>query len=243
MKQLLAGLAATCLLAGPLSASAEDFLTAPEMLKPSERLGGDLMYYPADIEQRLPNYDSLMVDEPVIFISDDSKYKGFKASDLAAISDMLRKSFIKGLGNQPVSFGKFKVVDEPGPSVLYVRLALKDLYVKKEKRGLLSYTPVGIVAHGVVDIASDVIDKTDLIEMKVEVEMQDTEKGEVLFAAILDRGHRRNKQAHQKEEEAGWDASGIVAEKLGRRLACSLDNARNPADKRQDCVTLIPIEG
>ena len=243
MKKILAGIAASCLLSGTLATSAEDFLTAPEMLKPSERLGGDLMYYPADVEQRLPKYDSLMVDEPVIFISDDSRYKGFKASDLAAISDMLRKSFIKGLSEQPVSFGKFKVVDEPGPSVLYVRMALKDLYVKKEERGLLSYTPVGIVAHGVVDIASDVIDKTDLIEMKVEVEMQETENGEVLFAAILDRGHRRDKHAHQKEEQAGWDASGVVAEKLGRRLACSLDNARMSSDKRGNWAKLVPIEG
>lgn len=243
MKKLLAGVAATCLLSGPPGVSAEEFLTAPELLKPSDRLGGDLMYYPADIQKRLQQYDSLMVDEPVIFIADDSKYKGFKASDLTAIADMLRKSFMKGLSEQPVSFGNYKVVDEPGPSVLYVRMALKDLFVRKEKRGLLSYTPVGIVAHGVADIASDVIDKTDLIEMKVEVEMLDTEKGEVLFAGILDRGHRRNKQAHQKEEEAGWDASGIVAEKLGRRLACSLDNARMAADKRVDCVKLIPISG
>ena len=87
---------------------------------------------------------------------------------------MLRKSFIKGLSSQPVSIGNFKVVEEAGPSVLYVRMALKDLYIKKEKRGLLSYTPVGMVAHGVADMASDAVDKTTLVEMKVEVEMQET---------------------------------------------------------------------
>lgn len=226
-----------------MTALADDFLSSPELLKPDERFAGDLVYYPEDILQRLPNYDSLMVDEPVIFIADNSDYKGFKASDLAAISDMVRKSFAKGLSGQPVSIGNFKVVEEPGPNVLYVRLALKDVYVKKEKRGLLSYTPVGIVAHGVSDMASDAVDKTNLIELKVEAEMRDSQSGDVLFAAILDRGHRKNKKEHQKEEQAGWDVPGAVSEKLGRRLACRLDNARLPTDKRVDCVKTIPIEG
>lgn len=243
MKTLIASCAAALMLAGSIGASADDFLSAPEKLQPDDRFGGDLVYFPDDILQRLPNFDSLMVDEPVIFLADDSKYKGFKASDLAAVSDMLRKSFIKGLTSQPVSIGNFQVVEEAGPSVLYVRMALKDVYVKKEKRGLLSYTPVGIVAHGVADMASDAIDKTTLVEMKVEVEMQETEHGDVLFAAILDRGHRKDKKAHQKEHDAGWDAPGSVAEKLGRRLACRLDNGRLPTAKQVDCVKTIPLKG
>lgn len=242
MKKLIVSCATAMLISGALSVSAADeFLTAPEKLQPDERFGGDLVYHPDDVLERLPKFDSLMVDEPVIFLADDSDYKGFKASDLAAISNMMRESFAKGLSTQPVSFGNFKVVDEPGPSVLLVRLAVKDLYVKKQKRGLLSYTPVGIVAHGVVDMASDAVDKTNLVELKVEAEMLDTVSGEVLFAAILDRGHRKNKKAHQKEEQAGWAAPGTVSEKLGRRLACRLDNGRLPEEKRTDCVKTIPI--
>ena len=242
MKRFIGLCIGAALLTASSAFAADDFLTAPEQLKPDPRFGNDPAYFPDDILERLPNYDSLMVDEPIIFIADDSRYKGFKASDLAAISEMLRKSFISGLSDQPVSIGNFKVVDEPGPGVLYVRLALKDVYVKKEERGLFSYTPVGMVAHGVTEIASDAIDKTSLIEMKVEVEMQDTESGEVLMAAIIDRGQRRDKMAHKQKEEAGWDAPGSVAEKLGRRLACRLDNARLPEAKRVECVATIPIE-
>ena len=241
MRKVITCCMAALLIGGHLGATAEDFLTQPEKLHPDARFGDDMVYFPENIEQRLGQYDSLMVDEPVIFIADESKYKGFKASDLAAISDMLRKSFVKGLTSQPVSHGHFKVVEEPGPSVLYMRMALKDLYVEKEKRGLLSYTPVGIVAHGVSDMASDVVDKTNLVEMIVEVEVLDTEKGEVLFASILDRGHRRDKKAHQKEEQAGWGAPGSVAEKLGRRLACRMDNATLPEGKRVDCIKEIPM--
>lgn len=242
MKNLMSVCSLTLLMGASVNVFADDFLTAQEKLQADPRFGGDMVYFPDGIEERLGGYDSLMVDEPVIFIADKSTYKGFKASDLAAISDMLRKSFIKGLSTQQVSIGSYKVVEQPGPSVLYVRLALKDVYVEKEKRGLLSYTPVGLVAHGVVDMASEVVDKTNLVELKVEVEMQDTQSGEVLFASILDRGHRKNKQAHQKEEQAGWDTPGALAEVLGRRLACRLDNARLPVDKQPDCLKILPAQ-
>jgi hypothetical protein len=181
-----------------------------------------------------------MIDEPEIFLAEDSPYKGFKASDLAAVAELFRQGFIEGMKKQPVSFGNFKVVEEPGPSVLYLRTALVDVYVQKHKRGLLAYTPVGAVVKGVHDIASDAIDKSTLVELKIEVEMQETGSGDIVMAGILDRGHR--KAHHVKEEAAGWDAPANVAEKLGRRLACRLDNARLPADKRSDCVKAIPIK-
>lgn len=237
---------AACLIVGSITtvpAHAQDFLTHRELLKPDEHFAGDLAYFTDGVLEKLPRFDSLMIDEPVVFLADDSDYKGFKASDLAALSAMLRESLVKGLTTQPVSIGNFKVVEEPGPSVLYVRMALTNLYVQKEKRGLLSYTPVGVVAHGVHDLASDVVDKTKLVEMVLEIEMQDSSTGEVLMAGILDRGHRKDKQANQRQEMAGWDAPGSVAEKLGRRLACRLDNARLEESKRADCVKLIPIEG
>lgn len=231
------------LIATAATGSADDFLSVPlDRMHAEERMGGEMVYFPDDVLERLPNYDSLMVDEPLIFIAADSTYQGFKASDLAAITTLLRESFIKGLSTQPVSIGHFNIVEEPGPSVLYIRMALKNLYVAKEKRGLFSYTPVGIVAHGVSDLTSDAIDKTKLVEMRLEFEMQDTEKGEVLLAGVIDRGLRENEEERQEGEEAGWDTPGAIAEILGRRLACRLDNARLAADKRVDCVNSIPID-
>jgi hypothetical protein len=79
------------------------------------------------------------------------------------------------------------------------------------------------------------------VEMLVEVEMQDTKTGEVLFAAILDRGHRKGH--HVKEEDVSWEVPGAIAEKLGRRLACQLDNGRLSAGKKTDCLKAIPIGG
>lgn len=219
----------------------DDFLSDPDKLHKDKRFGNDLVYFPEGIEDRFSKYDSLMVDEPIIFLSEDSPYKGFKASDLAAVTEAVRKSMITGLTEQKVSTGNYKAVDKPGPSVLYVRMAVKDVYVHKNKRGLLSYTPVGIVVKGVHDIASETIDKTTLVEMQLEVEMQDSTTGEVLFAAVMDRGHRKDKAAHIKEDNVSWDRPGAIAEKLGRRLACRMDNKRLSAEKQVDCLKAIPI--
>ena len=240
MKRLLSIILATVLVGVSCLSLAEEFLSDPGKLKPDDRFAGDLVYIADDVLERLPRFDSVMVDEPIIFLAADTPYDGFKASELAVVADMIRRSFIEGLQKQPVSFGNFKAVDEPGPSVLYLRLALKDVYIRKNKRGLLTYTPVGAVVKGVHDLASEAIDKTTLVEMKVEAEMQESESGHVIFAATLDRGHR--KAHHVKEEAAGWDAPGSVARKLGRRLACRLDNARLPAGEQTDCEKTIPIE-
>ena len=241
MKKLFASPAALLALGLSQVGQADDFLTTPEALRPDPNFANELVYYPEDILKRLPKYDSVMVDEPIIFLAEDSEYKGFKASDLAAVAEMFRKGFAEGLSSQPVSFGKFNIVDEPGPNVLYLQMALKDVYIRKNKRGLFAYTPVGAVVKGVHDIASEAIDKTTLVEVKIEAEMQDSKSGDVLFAVILDKGHRKDKAHHVKEDSAGWDAPGKVANKLGRRLACRLDNARLPAEKHVDCVKTIKI--
>lgn len=240
MKRILAIPFALAMMSLSPAGLTEDFLSEPGKLHADERFGADLVYFPDDVDQRMAKYDSIMIDEPVIFLSDDSPYKGFKASELAAIADSLRKSFTKGMTEQQVSTGQYKVVDQPGPSVVYLRLALKDLYIKKEKRGLLSYTPVGIVAHGVTDLASDAIDKTILVELSVEAELQDTEFGDILFASVLHRG--QHKAHHVKEKEAQWDTPGAIAEAMGRRLACRMDNARLPEAKRTDCLKAIPMK-
>jgi len=45
------------------------------------------------------------------------------------------------------------VVHEPGPGIMYVRFAVTNLYLKKKKRGLLSYTPMGFVVHSTMQAA------------------------------------------------------------------------------------------
>lgn len=241
VKRLIALCFGLSLASAPALLSAEEFLTDPSSLRSYERFAGDKIYFVEDILQRLPAYKNVLVDEPVIFIAADSPYTGFKPSDLAALADMIRTSFIDGLTTQPVSFGHYQAVDQPGAGTLYVRLALKNLHIRKNKRGVLAYTPVGAVAHGVKNMAKETLDKTTLVEMTVEGELQDSQSGEVLFAISMTRGQRADKAAKIKEESANWEATGQIAGAFGRRLACRLDNTGLPEDQRKDCIAAIPF--
>jgi len=241
VKNLIALFFGLSLVSGPALVSAEEFLTDPSLLRSEERFGEDRVYYVEDILQRLPSYQNVLVDEPVIFIAADSPYTGFKPSDLAALSELVRLSFIEGLTAQPVSFGHYEAVDQPGAGTLYVRLALKNVHIRKNKRGVLAYTPVGAIAHSAKNMGKDTLDKTTLVELTVEGELQDSQSGEVLFAVSMSRGQRADKAAKIKEEAANWEATGEIAGAFGRRLACRLDNTRLPENQRVDCIEAIQI--
>jgi len=224
-------------LAVPLTASAQDtFLSDPSLLESDPRFGVDLVYLPSDVEERMRNYDSVMVDEPEVFIAPDSPYGGFKASDMAALTSMVRVAYIEGFTNESTNL---QVVDEASPSTLYLRLALKNVYVKKKKKGLFAYTPVGAVVKGVHDVASDAIDKTTLVELTVEGEMHDSLTKATQAAFHIERGQR--KDSSHKEAAAHWEITGAIAEALGHRLACQLDNVRSSEAQKRDCFAEIPM--
>lgn len=219
-----------------INAAAEDFLTDPSLLQNDPRFGDDLVYVPADIEGRMQRYDSVMVDEPEIFVAPDSPYTGFKASDMAVLADTMRRAYIEGLAAESASL---KVVDEPSASTLYLRLALKNIYIKKKQRGLFAYTPVGAVMKGAHDIASDAIDKSTLVELTVEGELHDSMTKETQAAFHMKRGQHKD-QSHQ-EQVAEWEITGAIAEALGRRLGCQLDSLRLAEGLKPGCITEIPM--
>ena len=105
--------------------------------------GEVLLYIRDGAVERLAQYDSIMVDQPELFIDPDSNYKGMKPDTVTDIGEMIRSSVVDGLS------GAYGIVEEPGESTLYLRLAATNLYIRKDKRGILGYTPIGAVAHGV----------------------------------------------------------------------------------------------
>ncbi len=67
------------------------------------------------------------------------------------------------------------MVDEPGPDVLYMRLAVTDLYLQKERRGVWAYTPAGAVVQLGADQVRDMMSKVDIIEMALQAELLDSQ--------------------------------------------------------------------
>ena len=168
----------------------------------------------------------VMIYFPEFFIDPNSKYKGIKPGDAVVVGTELRNAMIRGIE------GSLSVVDEPGEGVELISWAVTNVRVEKKKRGVLGYTPVGAVAYGVKKQLSDVVDKTRAFDVVFELEATDLESGEVLFAMVLDL------------EEAGikaeWGNALALAEGLGRRIGCQVNNTKLPDNERAECKA-IPI--
>ena len=221
-------IATTALIASLCSAGlqAQDsgFLTSYDNLEADPVFGLARSYVAPGAVDKVANFNRVMIDQPEIIIAADSKYRGAKPSDMMEISEALRQAMIEGIG------GQFPVVDSPGEGAALISWAVTNVYVKKAKRGLLSYTPVGAVAYGAKSLATDVVDKTRSYDVVLEFEATDTVTGEVLFAMVVDLG--------QGGDEVEFESGLAVAYGVGARIGCRLANSRLAVDDRQDCLQI-----
>ena len=224
-------LASTILaLAAGTTFAASGFLSDYSQLKPQETAAGtDLLYVAPDGFKRITGYTAVMVDQPEILFSADSEYRGMKPDDIQALASMMREAV-----QEQLTAGNYKVVEQPGANVLFLRLGLTDLYLKKKKRGLLAYTPVGAVVKAGTDALKDALDKVDIIEMTFEAEMADSTSSDVIAAIVVKRGAR--KAEGQKEERMDTDEFRATIGEYAGRLRCRLDNAKLPEAQWIDCT-------
>lgn len=238
IKKALVMVLGLCVMASA-SAQDESFFTDPSLLEPWDLGTYEVGYSDPEIEQKLERYDSIMIDQPEIWMAADSKYKGAKGDDLKQLADVARLTMISS-----IEAGSWDVVDEPGPNVAYVRWAISDLYLQKKKRGLLSYTPVGFVVHTTTQAAMrDLWKKIDIAEFGLKIEWLDSQTGEVLSAGSVRQGSR--KMGKKKADIVTWQELDLVFKTIGAQTRCHLDNNRLPAgEKRMDCdaITILPEE-
>lgn len=186
--------------------------------------------------ERLEDYDALMIDQPEIFVAEDSKYKGMKPDQMTALAEAFREILVEELEQD------YRIADAAGPSVMLMRVALGDVYMKKKGRGLFSYTPVGAVVHAAKKAAiDDLTKKLELIEVTLEMELLDSQSGEQLAALVNKRGQAKDKELGLKEEEAEWEKVEELMQVYASRLHCRLNNARQLAEQRVDCVAQHPL--
>jgi len=184
----------------------------------------DYIYVAPGVKDTVAKYTTVMIDQPEIFIHPDSKYKGIKADDIKALADALRGAVAREVSSA------YQIVDQPGPNVMYVALAATNLHLKKKKRGLLGYTPIGLVAGATKSIVvQDITKKISLKALSVETEARDSQTGELLVAIVESR-------AGGKQEPASWDELEAIFAEYGKRVRCRLDNARLVESERADCV-------
>lgn len=233
MKRLLVLMLGLC---GAVSAVAqeESFFTDPSLLAPWDQGTFTLGYVHPDALQIAERYDSVMVDQPEVLLAQDSKYNGAKGDHLKQLADVARMAMIERIED-----GGWNVVDEPGPNVVYIRLAIADLYLQKKKRSILSYTPVGFVAHTTRQaMVQDLWKKIDIVELGLQIEWVDSTSGEVISAGDARRGVRKAKG--RKAELVGWEEIDALFLTIGEQTRCHLDNNRLPeGEKRTDCDSLV----
>lgn len=114
-------------------------------------------------------YSKVMIPPVTIFISPDSEYQGINADELKALSDGFIKAITTTL--EP----DIAVINEKGPGVLLVNAALTNVKVAKKSRGLLSFTPIGLLVHAAEDAAGKDISVKDAV---LQIEMLDSMTGE-----------------------------------------------------------------
>jgi hypothetical protein len=186
-------------------------------------MGTDLIYSPPGVFDRIAKYTAVMVDEPEVLISATSDYKGAKPTDLAAVAMLVRTDV-----SDAMKAGGYGVVDAAGPSVLYLKIAVTDLSLKKKKRALLAYTPAGFIINAGVKALQDMMQKYDIMGAAIQGQISDSTSSEVLSEFVALRGNN-GKRMEFKEFDA--DIKSFAS-----RLRCRLDNAHMPAAQQIDCL-------
>ena len=216
------------------------FLDNYGQLKPVSDKYVDLVYLKPGVFDELANYDGIMIDQPEIFIDSESKYQGMKPDDMKLLSDTLREILIAEIKE----LKEFKVVEKSGPKVLYLRIGLTGLHLKRKwSKNPLAYTPVGFVASTAKRaLTKNITKKISIVEANLEMELQNSVTGERLGAAVEQRGARKDKAKQQQKDPTSWEELDDIFREAGARLACRFGNASKPVAQQVDCRALAKLE-
>jgi hypothetical protein len=194
------------------------FLENYPAFEPDEDRKGAMVYRKAGVD--LKPYTKIMIDPVEIWVAQDSKYKGIKPDDLKILADTFRQAIVDAL--EPV----YPVVGKPGPDVLGIRIAITNVYMTKKKRGLLGYTPAGLVVSTAMKSAGD---NMSLQDAMIEAELLDSQTNERL-GALIDQQSKTGKgksslgklSAVQKGATS-WEAIEEILKFYANRLRGRLD--------------------
>ena len=189
------------------------------------------MYQTAEGVEVLARYEAIMIDQPEIIVAPTSKVQGMKPNDMKLIADTLRLVLVKELERS-----NFRLVTTPGPETLFLRPAMTDVHLKKKRKRIVQFTPIGLVATLATTPFKDVMDKIDLQQVTLEIELVDSQTGDRLGAFVEKAG-----SAAKKKQWTSWDEFLAKLETDGGRLGCRLNNASLADNARTDCELEYPF--
>lgn len=231
MKRHIASVSAGILALAGLAAGAQDLMYSGFMSDYTQLVAvtdgsDDYRYLVDDAENRLVKYNAIMIDQPEIFIANDSPYRGVKPKHLDALAESLRAGISTALQDD------IYIVDTPGVNVLYLSVAISNLRLAKRKKSALSYLPVALVVGGISSAGNtDIAKKADFGGLVLEMEAFDSVSNERL-AALITRLDPTEKGAES------WEEVDALMAHYGRRIACRFKNSHRAEDEREDCLAV-----
>jgi len=195
------------------------FLEDYPAFEPDKDREGALVYRKPGVN--LKDYSKIMMDPIEIWYAPDCKYKGIKPDELKVLADAFWEAIVSEL--EP----DYPVVSEPGPGVLGIRMAITNVQVTKKKRGLLGYTPAGLVVSTAIKAIGDDV---SLQDATIEAELLDSQSNERL-GALIDRQHREGSGAGKavsmlgavQKSGASWEAIESALKFYAQRFRSRLD--------------------
>ena len=164
----------------------------------------------------MKSYTKIFIDPIEIWYAPDCKYKGIKPDELKILADAFRSAIVSEL--EP----DYPVVSKIGPDVLGIRLAITNVHVTKKKRGLLGYTPAGLVVSTAVKAVGD---NVSLQEAVIEGELLDSQSNErlgVLIEKQLNKGSALGKLSVVQKSGVSWEEIENALKFYAKRLRARL---------------------
>ena len=208
----------------------EGFLSvAYEDMRVIERPGGfDLLCIAPGAFEKLGEYNGIIIEQPEIWIDPQSNYLGTKPEYLKAMVELVRRTLVGQLLR-----GGNNIVEMPGPDVLFMRVALTDLYLKKKKGTVVVSLPIGPVSDE--ELLLTLMKKVDILEFALQMELVDSQTEEFLGAIVIRRGElKQGKKSFDGRLDFAefWE----IVDEYADRVRCRFDNAKLPQEEWKECL-------
>ncbi|MEH6583850.1 MAG: DUF3313 family protein [Halioglobus sp.] len=125
----------------------------------------------------LDRYDKRLIGSVTFYFAEKSKSKDIDADEMKTISDTMKSSLLAAASE------KGKVVSAPEESAVLINIAITEINMQNKKRGLLGYTPMGLVASTAGNLAGF---RVQLRDANIEGEVVDSVTGKVLLVFRTD---------------------------------------------------------
>ncbi len=202
---------AGCAASGMKSVETTSFLSDYSQLQTGGSDRAALYYMKPGVN--LQPYNKIMFDRVVVMLSDDAEYQAVDPAMLKEMTDYYQKALFDAVQEG------YQIVDQPGPGVLRVRVAITEVKPSKPVANTMStIIPVGMVAAGATKAISG--DNLGTGEASTEFELLDSLSGERLAAAV-DR-----RQGGKAVFRGKWEDTKDAFDFWAKRFRARLDEAR-----------------